>query len=74
MKRNIERVLGALALTALATTALTACDSGAASDYHSPNALDRPQTPDQVSFEELSARLTPSSGERALLVNFWASW
>ncbi len=35
---------------------------------------DAPVTPDVVDLAGLQARLTPSSGEKALLVNFWASW
>ena len=30
--------------------------------------------PEVVDFHGLEQRLEPSSGEKALLVNFWATW
>ena len=30
--------------------------------------------PEVVTLDALKARMTPSGGERALLVNFWATW
>jgi hypothetical protein len=59
-------LLGALALAA-ACSAHTASPSIAVKP-------DGPITPDVVSMEALTARLEPSAGEKALLVNFWATW
>lgn len=33
-----------------------------------------PVVPEVVDFHGLEQRLEPSSGEKALLVNFWATW
>ena len=33
-----------------------------------------PTVPEVVDLQALQERLEPSSGEKALLVNFWATW
>jgi len=61
------RKRGRFAAALLVATAATAC---AASEPIVAELM----IPEVVDFQALMARLEPSSGEKALLVNFWATW